>query len=84
MNTKIDALAARRKIAARIIKKAGGPTEFAKAIAPYMADGNTPSKQRVNNWLHLTGIPARMSFVVEKWAVENGHKITAKEIMCID
>ncbi len=83
MKTEIDALAARRKIAARIIKKAGGPTEFAKAIAPYM-NGNPPSKQRVNNWLHLTGIPARLSFVVEKWAVENGHNVTAKEIMCVD
>lgn len=84
MKNKLDTLNARKKITAKIIKKAGGPTEFAKAIAPYMADGNIPSKQRVNNWLHLTGIPARLSFAVEKWAVENGYKITAKEIMCIE
>ena len=84
MKAETDTLIARKKIAAKLIKKAGGPTEFAKAIAPYMANGNMPSKQRVNNWLHLTGIPTRLSFVVEKWAVENGHKITAKEIMCVD
>jgi hypothetical protein len=84
MKTETDAFIARKKITAKLIKKAGGPTEFAKAIAPYMPNGTHPSKQRVNNWLHLTGIPARLSFVVEKWAVENGHKITAKEIMCVD
>ena len=84
MKNKSDILIARKKIAAKIIKKAGGPTEFAKAIAPYMYEGRIPSKQRVNNWLHSTGIPARLSFAVEEWAAENGHKITAKQIMCID
>lgn len=84
MKTELNTLVARKKIAAKLIKKAGGPTKFARAIAPYMPDGDEPSKQRVNNWLHSTGIPARLSFIVEKWAAEMGHNITAKEIMGIE